>query len=110
VPPIPAEAFNVNAADRAWVNRQCTMQPLATFQQPIRLSRASGAPKSLTFILATGFDNSPFPPFYDRARAQGWATMKIDCGHDVMLDRPEELTRALASVAVGQPVSAPSGR
>jgi hypothetical protein len=33
VPPIPAEAFNVNAKDRDWVNRQCTMQPLATFQR-----------------------------------------------------------------------------
>ena len=35
VPPIPAEVFNVNAADRAWVDRQCTAQPLATFQQPV---------------------------------------------------------------------------
>ncbi|OGG47071.1 MAG: hypothetical protein A3F84_13935 [Candidatus Handelsmanbacteria bacterium RIFCSPLOWO2_12_FULL_64_10] len=26
VPPIPAEVFNVNATDREWVNRQCTMQ------------------------------------------------------------------------------------
>jgi pimeloyl-ACP methyl ester carboxylesterase len=106
VPPIPAEAFNLNPADRAWVDRQCTMQPLATFQQPIRLSGGSQSPKNITFILATGFDNSPFPPFYDRANAQGWTTTKIDCGHDVMLDRPEELTRALASVAAGQAVAA----
>jgi hypothetical protein len=28
VPPIPAEVFNVNGADREWLNRQCTMQPL----------------------------------------------------------------------------------
>lgn len=37
VPPIPAVVFNVNARDRDWVDRQCTMQPLATFQQRIRL-------------------------------------------------------------------------
>jgi pimeloyl-ACP methyl ester carboxylesterase len=105
VPPIPAEAFNLNPADRAWVDRQCTMQPLATFQQPIRLSGGPQSPKNITFILATGFSDSPFPPFYHRAKAQGWTTMTIECGHDVMLDRPEELTRALASVA-GQAVAA----
>jgi pimeloyl-ACP methyl ester carboxylesterase len=38
VPPIPAEAFNVNAGDCDWVNRQCTMHPLAAFQQPIHLT------------------------------------------------------------------------
>jgi Alpha/beta hydrolase family len=34
VPPIPAEVFNVNSRDLDWVNRQCTMQPLATFNNP----------------------------------------------------------------------------
>jgi pimeloyl-ACP methyl ester carboxylesterase len=38
VPPIPAEVFNVNADDRDWVNRQCTMQPLETFQQRLNFS------------------------------------------------------------------------
>lgn len=104
VPPIPAEVFNVNPADRAWVDSQCTMQPLATFQQPLRLSGLR-APKSTTFILATGFNDSPFPPFYDRARVNGWATATIDCGHDVMLDRPEELTAILAGVAAGEPAA-----
>lgn len=107
VPPIPAAAFNVNPADRAWVDSQCTMHPFATFQQPIRLGRASQPPKNITFIMATGFDNSPFPPFYERARVQGWRTMTVDCGHDVMLDRPEELTRVLAAVAAGPAVAAP---
>lgn len=38
VPPIPGAVFNVNAADLAWVDSQCTMQPLATFQQPLMLT------------------------------------------------------------------------
>jgi len=105
VPPIPAEAFNVNPADRAWVNSQCTVQPLATFQQKISLSGRGDAAKPTTFILATGFANSPFRQFYDSARARGWATIAIDCGHDVMLDRPEELTGALLRVAAGQPTA-----
>jgi len=99
VPPIPAEVFNVNAADRAWVDRQCTMQPLATFQQPIRLNARFSTPNNTTFILATGFADSPFPPFYERARTQGWNAMTVTCGHDVMLDRPQELTDILAGIA-----------
>ena len=99
VPPIPAEAFHVNARDCDWVNRQCTMQPLATFQQPIRLNGKAGALKDVTFILATGFEDSPFPQFYERAKTKGWKTRTMPCGHDVMLDLPAELTQALIEVA-----------
>ena len=80
----------------------CTMQPLATFQQVIRLERKGDAVKNVTFILAGGWNDSPFPPFYERAKARGWQTLSMPCGHDVMLDRPEELTSALLGVAAAQ--------
>ena len=38
---------------------------------------------------------SPFPPFYEKAKAKGWKTRTVPCGHDVMLDLPEELTTLL---------------
>lgn len=95
VPPIPAKAFNVNAKDAAWMDHQCTMQPLAAFQQPLRLSGKMRAAKDVTFILATGHDGSPFMPSYERAKAKGWKTLSMACGHDVMLDMPEELTTIL---------------
>jgi pimeloyl-ACP methyl ester carboxylesterase len=101
VPPIPAEVFGVNANDLEWVNRQCTMQPLATFQQAIKLKGAA-ATKPTTFILANGWHDSPFPLFYERAKTKGWKTLSTRCGHDVMLDRPEELTRILLEVAPRQ--------
>jgi pimeloyl-ACP methyl ester carboxylesterase len=103
VPPIPAEVFNVNANDLEWVNRQCTMQPLATFQQVIKLKGNADAVKHAMFILATGWNDSPFPAFYERAKARGWTTRTMQCGHDAMLDRPEELTSALLGVATAQP-------
>jgi hypothetical protein len=99
VPPIPAEAFNVNAKDRDWVNRQCTMQPLATFQQPIHLTGAIERIKNVTFILANGWGPSPFPQFYERAKARGWKTRTVACGHDVMLDQPGELVEGLLALA-----------
>ncbi len=95
VPPIPAEAFNVNANDRGWVNRQCTAQPLATFQQPIHLTGGLDPIKNVTFILASGWGPGPFLPFYEQAKIKGWKTLAIECGHDVMLDQPEALTEAL---------------
>jgi pimeloyl-ACP methyl ester carboxylesterase len=102
VPPIPAEAFNVNANDLEWVNRQCTMQSLATFQQVITLKRKVDAVTPTTFILASGWNDSPFSVFHERAQAKGWKTLTIPCGHDVMLDRPAELTSALRDIAAPQ--------
>ena len=103
VPPIPAAVFNVNVADRQWVDRQCTMQPLATFEQRARLSGAAQNVGDVTFILANGFrDGSPFPPFYEKAKARGWKTITVPCGHDVMLDLPEELVRILLNIAQEQ--------
>lgn len=99
VPPIPAEALNVNGNDLAWVDRQCTMQPLATFQQPIRLTGEIARINNVTFVLATGWDPSPFMPSYERAKAKGWKTVTIACGHDVMLDMPEQLTEELLAAA-----------
>jgi len=109
VPHIPAEVFNVSAGDREWVNRQCTMQPIATFQQVIKLIGKGDPVKRVTFILATDFPDSPFPAFYERAKVRGWKTLTMPCGHDVMLDRPEELTGALLEIAGDRPVSKAMG-
>jgi pimeloyl-ACP methyl ester carboxylesterase len=98
VPPIPAEVFNVNARDRDWVDRQCTPQPLATFQQKIRLGGASRISRN-HYIYASDWEGTPFTASYDRAKARGWTTSEIASGHDVMLDDPEALILELAGVA-----------
>jgi pimeloyl-ACP methyl ester carboxylesterase len=105
VPPIPGEVFAVNANDLEWVNRQCTMQSLATFQQAIKLERKGNPVGNTTFILATGWSDSPFHQFYEGARTRGWQTLTMPCGHDVMLDRPEELTSALLGIAAAEPAA-----
>jgi len=46
-------------------------------------------------VLATGYDHSPFPASYEKAKARGWKTLSVPCGHDVMLDMPAELTQIL---------------
>ena len=99
VPPIPAAVFNVNAADRSWVDDQCTDQPLASFQQKLHLDPSTPAVGSIHYIYAGDWEGTPFTGFYERAKARGWSTREIACGHDIMLDRPEELTAALLQAA-----------
>lgn len=99
LPPIPAAAFNVNEADRAWVDAQCTAQPLATFQQKLRLTRGPPAVGATHYIYASGWEGTPFGRFYEAAKAQGWGASQIACGHDVMLDRPEALSAILLDLA-----------
>jgi len=95
VPPIPGEVFKVNSKDLAWANRQCTVQPLACFEQPLKLGEGIQKIENVTFILATGWDDTPFGKSYERAKAQGWRTVTMACGHDAMLDAPQELAKAL---------------
>ena len=102
VPPIPAEVFNVNAADRAWVDRQCTAQPIATFQQPVLRSGKPYPADRTTYVLATGWEGSPFPQFHERAVSAGWRTRTLAGGHDLMLDMPAETTQILLSAASGR--------
>jgi pimeloyl-ACP methyl ester carboxylesterase len=99
-PPIPPGVFNVNARDRDWLERQSTLHPLACFQQPLRLSGTISGIRDITYILATGWSPSPFPQFHDKAKAKKWNTLTMTCGHDVMLDRPEELTHELLAIAL----------
>jgi len=99
VPPIPGEVFNVNAQDRDWVDRQCTPQPLATFQQRIQLKGGPSPVSRNHFIYASGWEGTPFAACYERAKARGWTTSEIACGHDVMLDQPEALTAELIGLA-----------
>ena len=95
--PIPAEVFGVNAADRAWVNTQCTPQSIACFEQKIRLTGGINRIRDVTHILATGFrEGSPFPVSHERAKKKGWKTETLACGHDVMLDLPEEIAALLS--------------
>ncbi len=101
-PHIPAAVFEVNAKDRDWVDRQCTMHPLACFTEPMQLSGGIRKLGNITYLFASGWDDTPFPRAHERAKAKGWRTATLACGHDVMLDMPEELTRELVAASARQ--------
>ncbi len=100
VPPRPAAAFGVNAADRQWVDTLCVPQPIGTFTSPIALSGARERIARKTYIRAKGYDN----PAFDRALASvqadpSWRCYEIACGHDVMVDNPDRLSELLLQAA-----------
>ena len=99
--PIPAEVFNIAEANRAWVNRRCVPQALATFEMPVLLS--GGGLESVgqrVYVLADGWDPSPFRHFAKQCEGRaGWSVVKLACSHDVMVDMPGELADVLAGLA-----------
>jgi pimeloyl-ACP methyl ester carboxylesterase len=94
VPPRPASFFAVNGADADWVDRQCTMHPLSSFEAPAQISGRCDGIANIGYILASRFDG-PFGQFYTQARERRWWQEELACGHDVMLDMPNELTALL---------------
>ena len=96
VTPISAAAFAVNDRDSAWVDTMCVKHPLATLEQKLALSGLR-VPKRV-YILAAGWEPSPFQQFSARYKDdRDWQFVSIACGHDVMVDRPQELADVLAA-------------
>jgi len=95
-PPAPAERFNVNAADRAWVDEKCVPMAIACFLERLQLTGAHENVKKRMYICAQGWGPSPFAAFYDKLKSdKAWSVHATQTGHDVMLDDPEGLARML---------------
>ena len=95
VPPRTAAFFHVNEKDRAWVDARCTPQRLKCFLQRLTLTRARERIARKVYIRATGYPSEPFDRAMGSARAKGWQVHELACGHDVMLDQPEQLAELL---------------
>ena len=94
VQPPPAEFFQVNPADREWVDAHCTPHPIGSFIQKLRYTGREDLVRHRTYVLARG--NPGNLRFYDKVKGQpGWKTVVVDCGHDVMVDEPVQLSRLL---------------
>jgi hypothetical protein len=99
VPPRAAEAFNVNEKDRAWVDAQCTPQPIRCFLEKLTLTGGRERIAKKSYIRATGVSIPYFDAGLASARQKDWRTYEVPCGHDVMLDMPERLAEILQEAA-----------
>ena len=98
--PIPAEMFGIKPENRAWVDRRCVPQPLATFEMPLLLTGAGATIAQRVYILADAWDPSPFRHFAAKLEGQpGWRITKLPSSHDVMVDMPQELAAELMKLA-----------
>lgn len=97
IPPPPAKAyFNVNDADAARVDALAAPHPVGTMIEKIKLTGAYRQVKKSIYVHGAVLPReSPFKRFYDAAQAKGWESHALPCGHDIMLDLPEELTAIL---------------
>lgn len=95
--PAPAEVFNVNESDRAWVDAMSTPHPMATITDRVRLTGARERIARKVYVLATQPRPSPvMRAAYAKVQAAGdWRTYEVPCGHFVMLDMPERLVEIL---------------
>ncbi|HET9868001.1 MAG TPA: alpha/beta hydrolase [Nitrospira sp.] len=95
VPPPSSEGDYLSESDRAWVAEKVTPQPAATFAEKLRVTGAYQQIPRKTFIRATGWDG-PFDETVKTLRADpSWTVHEIACGHDVPMDKPDELVAIL---------------
>ena len=99
IPPTTAATFMVNEADQAWVDSKCTDLPLACFTEPLYLSGAIDQIRTRVYIRAAGYPAAQFDATLERFRDDDYDTYAVDCGHDVMVDAPDELTEILVKYA-----------
>lgn len=98
VPPPPPQALGVtDEAQAHWLAGKLTVQPLRTFEQPMRLTNSAAAALPRTFIHCTSGPLAPsFAPFAARGQSEpGWRFHELATGHDAMLTAPGELADVL---------------
>jgi pimeloyl-ACP methyl ester carboxylesterase len=100
VKPLPAEFFHVNARDRAWVDRMTTPQSAACFAERLNAPAALASIARKTFVKANLGVLPPIQANYARLiNDPAWQCHELECGHDVMIDKPEEVVRILLDAA-----------
>lgn len=96
MPPTPAASFRVNEADQAWVDAKCTNFPISCFTQPVQLSGAVDSISSRYYVRAGGYKAPQFDACVEKLSSRpDWDVRSLPCGHDIMVDMPDELTAVL---------------
>jgi len=101
IPPNPV-ADDTAEADRAWILPRRVMQPLATFEQALRVHGvADHLPRSYVYCKRAG-PGDVFRQFAERAqREPGWRLFELDASHSPNVTAPEALADLLAGIADG---------
>ena len=86
--------------DIDWIVRRCTPQSLLTFMQPVRSAAPAQSIARKVYIRAEGHPGLTFAPFGEMAKATpGWDYRAVACGHEAMIEMPQELAGILQDLA-----------
>ena len=96
--PVPAQP-GASEASRALSVRKSTPQPRGTFVEKLKVTGALSRIERKTFICATGWEG--FQKTAEALRTDdAWDVYDIDCGHEVLLERPAALALLLEEAAM----------
>jgi pimeloyl-ACP methyl ester carboxylesterase len=97
IAPPPAAAFGVtDPNDAAWINAKCTPEPFGTYTEKVSYKGGREKIPKRTYIRAHGYTSPTFDANLAKVKANpGWKVVEYDCGHDVMVLEPEQLTKTL---------------
>ncbi|ATE65711.1 alpha/beta fold hydrolase [Rhizorhabdus dicambivorans] len=100
IPPFPAAFFNVNSADQAWVDSKLTPHPTASLTEKLRVTGAYRRIPTKVSIRAIG-NGIPLPDQSsdEMSRDSNWILHEIESGHDIMVDKPNELALILEKIS-----------
>lgn len=95
-PPAAASFALTEPADVLWVDKQMTPNPLGAYMTRLQLTGARERVARKAYVRAAKFANPRFDEHFNKLRADpAWTAVTMDCGHEVMLDKPDELTEFL---------------
>ena len=98
--PPDASVFGLSGADRDWVNRRQTPQPLGVYQDRLDFDAARVASLPRTFIDCTSPALPTIAVMRQRVRTEpSWELRELATGHDPMVSEPEALSHMLIDVA-----------
>lgn len=100
IPPKAGEYFGVNETDRGWLESKLTPHPIRVFFDPIHLTGARDRVAEKHYIRASKSPSVSLDKAYAQAAAEGWHTLRLCGGHDLMIDNPDGVARVL--VAAGE--------
>ena len=95
----PGYVDPIGATDFAVVPGVVGYHPLLTLLEAVQLSGDERAIARKSYIFATGYQPTPFPPFAEKARATGWDYHEAECDHFVMQNQPELTAKVLLGLA-----------
>ena len=95
----PGYVDPIGATDFAVIPGVVGYHPLLTLLEAVRLTGAETAIPRKAYIFATGYEQTPFPRFAEKARSLGWDYHETDCDHFVMPNRPELTAEVLLGLA-----------